>query len=118
LISGQEEARRIYLGVISALELNNLPHVIIDIGGGSTELILGKGGEPEYLSSTKVGAVRLSDLFVAKDPITTDEFERLQNYIQGMLERPTDDLRRLLGQEPVYHDWYFRHDRGIGRNAR
>jgi exopolyphosphatase/guanosine-5'-triphosphate,3'-diphosphate pyrophosphatase len=101
LISGQEEARRIYLGVISALELNNLPHIIIDIGGGSTELILGRGGEPEYLSSTKVGAVRLSDLFVANDPITTEEFDRLQNYIQGMLERPTDDLRNQLGKASV-----------------
>jgi exopolyphosphatase/guanosine-5'-triphosphate,3'-diphosphate pyrophosphatase len=101
LISGHEEARRIYLGVISALELNNLPHVIIDIGGGSTELILGRGGDPEYLSSTKVGAVRLTDLFVSSDPITHGEFERLQNYIQGMLERPTDDLRHKLGQEQV-----------------
>ncbi|HBW58527.1 MAG TPA: exopolyphosphatase, partial [Oscillatoriales bacterium UBA8482] len=64
LISGQEEARRIYLGVLSAMELNNQPHIIIDIGGGSTELILGDGWEPRFLSSTKVGAVRLTKDFV------------------------------------------------------
>ncbi|AFY68934.1 Ppx/GppA phosphatase [Thalassoporum mexicanum PCC 7367] len=101
LISGQEEARRIYLGVISALELNNSPHVIIDIGGGSTELILGQGGDPEYLSSTKVGAVRLTDLFISSDPIDKEEFGRLKDYIQGMLERPTDDLRQRLRQERI-----------------
>lgn len=101
LISGQEEARRIYLGVLSALELNNQPHVIIDIGGGSTELILGNGHDPDFLSSTKVGAVRLSDLFISTDPISNLEFERLQIYIRGMLERPTDDLRMLLDGSPA-----------------
>ncbi|WP_019498724.1 Ppx/GppA phosphatase family protein [Pseudanabaena sp. PCC 6802] len=101
LISGQEEARRIYLGVLSALELNNQPHVIIDIGGGSTELILGDGRDPDFLSSTKVGAVRLSDLFISTDPISNPEFERLQIYVRGMLERPTDDLRVLLDGSPA-----------------
>ncbi len=101
LISGQEEARRIYLGVLSAIELNNQPHVIIDIGGGSTELILGNGHDPDFLSSTKVGAVRLSDLLVSTDPISNREFERLQIYIRGMLERSTDDLRELLDGSPA-----------------
>ena len=101
LISGSEEARRIYLGVLSALELNNQAHVIIDIGGGSTELILGNGHDPDYLSSTKVGAVRLSDLYITTDPISDREFEKLQTYIRGMLERPTDEIKNSLGQEPV-----------------
>ncbi len=101
LISGQEEARRIYLGVLSALELNNQSHVIIDIGGGSTELILGNGHDPDYLSSTKVGAVRLNDLYITTDPISDREFEKLQIYIRGSLERPIDDLKAILGNEPV-----------------
>ncbi len=96
LISGTEEARRIYLGVLSAIEFENQPRIVIDIGGGSTELILGDGHDPAYLSSTKIGAVRLTDLFVSTDPIAPDEFERLQTYIRGMLERPIDDLRGLL----------------------
>lgn len=101
LISGQEEARRIYLGVLSALELNHKSHIIIDIGGGSTELILGNGHDPDYLSSTKVGAVRLTDLYITTDPISDREFEKLQTYIRGMLERPTDELKASLGNEPV-----------------
>lgn len=92
LISGQEEARRIYLGVLSGMEFNNHPHIIIDIGGGSTELILGDNHEPRYLSSTKIGAVRLTAEFVTTDPISQGEFHYLQAYIRGMLERPVEEL--------------------------
>ena len=101
LISGQEEARRIYLGVLSGMELQEQNHVIIDIGGGSTELILGNGHEPEFLSSTKVGAVRLTDLFLASDPPTAREIDLLQGYVRGMMERSTDEILRLLGEEEV-----------------
>lgn len=96
LISGSEEARRIYLGVLSALEFNNQSHVVIDIGGGSTELILGDGHEPRVLSSTKVGAVRLTAEMVTTDPISTREFIELQAYIRGMLERPIEELKAAL----------------------
>jgi len=93
LISGEEEARRIYLGVLSGMEFDQSPHVIIDIGGGSTELILGDGRhDPRSLSSTKVGAVRLTNEFVSTDPIEDTEFITLQAYIRGMLERSIDDL--------------------------
>lgn len=93
LISGQEEARRIYLGVLSGMEFNSQPHVIIDIGGGSTELILGDGLEPRCLTSTKIGAVRLTGEFVKTDPISRDEFAYLQAYIRIALERPIEELR-------------------------
>ena len=96
LISGQEEARRIYLGVLSAMEFDNQPHAIIDIGGGSTELILGDGGEPRSLSSTKVGAVRLTAEFVTTDPISNSEFNYLQAYARGRLERPVEELQMQL----------------------
>lgn len=92
LISGQEEARRIYLGVLSGMEFDNQPHVIIDIGGGSTELILGDGHEPRTLSSTKVGAVRLTAELVHSDPISNSEFHYLQAYVRGMLERSVEEL--------------------------
>ncbi|MGA1601804.1 MAG: Ppx/GppA phosphatase family protein [Prochlorothrix sp.] len=96
LISGPEEARRIYLGVLSGMELHQQPHVIIDIGGGSTELILGSGQEPLSLSSTKVGAVRLTSEMVTTDPISEGEFQYLRAYLRGMLERPVEDLRSHL----------------------
>lgn len=96
LISGQEEARRIYLGVLTGMELNNHPHIIIDIGGGSTELILGDSHEPRSLSSTKIGAVRLTGEFITTDPISNTEFHYLQAYVRGMLERPVEELRANL----------------------
>ncbi|WP_448381368.1 Ppx/GppA phosphatase family protein [Gloeomargarita sp.] len=101
VISGVEEARCIYLGVLSGMELNRQPHIVIDIGGGSTELILGDGGEPQYLSSVKVGAVRLTQELITTDPISNAEYEWLRAYVQGMLEWPTYDLRQQLRRQSV-----------------
>lgn len=102
LISGQEEARRIYLGVLSGLDFQQTPHIIIDIGGGSTELILADSQEPRFLSSTKVGAVRLTQEFVRSDPISKTSFLQLQAYIRGMLERPCENILQGLypGEKP------------------
>jgi exopolyphosphatase/guanosine-5'-triphosphate,3'-diphosphate pyrophosphatase len=96
LISGQEEARRIYLGVLSGMDFQNQPHAIVDIGGGSTELILADSHEPRFLSSTKVGAVRLTQDFVTTDPIGSAEFAALRAYVRGMIERPIDELHLSL----------------------
>ncbi len=102
LISGQEEARRIYLGVLSGIEFNNTPRIMIDIGGGSTELIFGDSEEPRTLSSTKIGAVRLSVELIKTDPISDAEFTYLQAYVRGQLERPIDDIQSQIqaGEKP------------------
>lgn len=103
LISGTEEARRIYLGVLSGMEFDGQPHSIIDIGGGSTELILGTGEPHRFLSSTKVGAVRLTAQFVSTDPISEVEFSTLRAYVRGMVEPNTTKLKsHLKPDEPVH----------------
>jgi exopolyphosphatase/guanosine-5'-triphosphate,3'-diphosphate pyrophosphatase len=96
LISGQEEARRIYLGVLSGMDFGGKVHAVIDIGGGSTEIILGDSKDIRFLSSTKVGAVRLTQRFITSDPINDQDFLRLQGYVQGMLERPVDEFKLVL----------------------
>ena len=103
LISGQEEARRIYLGVLSGMEFGEKYHAIIDIGGGSTEIILADSEDARFLSSTKVGAVRLTKQFITSDPVDNNEFLKLQGYIQGMLERPVDEFKNELqpGEKPI-----------------
>lgn len=102
VISGPEEARRIYLGVLSGMSFNNQPHILIDIGGGSTELTLGDGHEPRTLSSTKVGAVRLTAERITSDPISPEQFRALQAYIRGMLERSVEEVQAHLkpGERP------------------
>jgi exopolyphosphatase / guanosine-5'-triphosphate,3'-diphosphate pyrophosphatase len=102
LISGQEEARRIYLGVLSGVEFNNIPHLIIDIGGGSTELILGDMHEPRTLSSTKIGAVRLTAEFIPNNPVSDREFIYLKAFVRGQLERAIDEIKANLrpGETP------------------
>lgn len=92
LISGQEEARRIYLGVLSGIDFTDQPYIIVDIGGGSTEIVLADNQQPRFLSSTKVGAVRLANQFVKSDPISKTELASLHAYVKGMLERSTDEI--------------------------
>jgi exopolyphosphatase/guanosine-5'-triphosphate,3'-diphosphate pyrophosphatase len=75
--------------------------VIIDIGGGSTELILGDGHEPRSLSSTKVGAVRLASEFITTDPVSSKELKFLQAYIRGRMERPVEELKANLEPEEL-----------------
>jgi exopolyphosphatase / guanosine-5'-triphosphate,3'-diphosphate pyrophosphatase len=96
IISGQEEARRIYLGVLSGVEFDNTPHLIIDIGGGSTELILGDSHEPRTLSSTKIGAVRLTAEFIPTNPVSDRALSYLQAFVRGQLERPIDEIKANL----------------------
>lgn len=104
LISGEEEARRIYLGVISGMELKGKPHAIIDIGGGSTEIILGSGGPHDFVSSSKVGAVRLSARFVTSDPVSRKEYDYLSAYVRGVLEPTIDKLKRKLNKTNVHNE--------------
>jgi len=102
LISGQEEARRIYLGVVSGMDFQNQAHIIIDIGGGSTELILADSQEIRFLSSTKIGAVRLSQDLITTDPISPTELAYLRAYTRGMLERAGSEIKHhlQLGEVP------------------
>ena len=66
LVSGPEEARLIYLGVLSGMPFGDRPHLLLDIGGGSTELILADGRDAR-VTNTRVGAVRLQRDFVEDD---------------------------------------------------
>jgi len=65
VISGPEEARLIHLGVLQALPLAGTTHLVVDIGGGSTEFIVGRDTTPVLLRSVKLGAIRLTERFFA-----------------------------------------------------
>ena len=103
LVSGPEEARLIYLGVLSGMPFGDRPHLVLDIGGGSTELILADGRDARALTSTRVGAVRLQRDFVKDDPIPPHRRSFLQAFIQGSLEPAVDKVHRRIkpGEKPV-----------------
>ncbi len=86
LISGAEEARLIYLGVLSGMKFEDRPHILLDIGGGSTELVLADGRDARALTSTKLGAVRLQKQLVKEEPISSKRRKFLKTFIMASLE--------------------------------
>jgi exopolyphosphatase / guanosine-5'-triphosphate,3'-diphosphate pyrophosphatase len=71
LLAGSEEARLSFLGATAGLDAP-VPYLVVDIGGGSTEFVLGDR-EPEGLISVDIGCVRLSEQFLASDPPMPEE---------------------------------------------
>jgi len=74
VIGGHEEARLIYLGVAHELPRSPDPRLVVDIGGGSTEFIIGRGLEPERLESLKIGCVGFTQRFFPEGLITAEAF--------------------------------------------
>ncbi len=91
VISGQEEARLIHLGVQSRWPHSRQRILIIDIGGGSAEIILSESGRMLLAASKQLGALRLTELFLKSDPPKETELHRLEEYIA---ERLAPTLRR------------------------
>jgi exopolyphosphatase/guanosine-5'-triphosphate,3'-diphosphate pyrophosphatase len=88
VISGLEEARLIHLGVQARWPHPKERLLILDIGGGSAELILGEAGHFVEAFSKPLGAVRLTELFLKNDPADPRELARMQKYIQERIEGP------------------------------
>ncbi|MDE3167411.1 MAG: Ppx/GppA family phosphatase [Acidobacteriota bacterium] len=94
IISGREEARLIHLGVES-----NWPHpekrvLILDIGGGSAEIIAAEHGRMIDAYSKPLGAVRLKEAFLHEDPPAALQLHQMREYIEAKLDTPV----RRLGQ--------------------
>lgn len=88
VVGAKEEARLIYLGVRHAGGFGGAPdepHLAIDVGGGSVELIVGTNERAMLLESRKLGAARMTAKFIKSDPPTKDEIERLRGHYQKEL---------------------------------
>jgi exopolyphosphatase/guanosine-5'-triphosphate,3'-diphosphate pyrophosphatase len=95
VVSGREEARLICLGVLH----DKQPHqrsLCIDIGGGSTEIILAQGEQPSDLWSLDLGAVRLTELFDVQDKVPKKHLELIRNYAREMLDERIKTLPRTV----------------------
>jgi exopolyphosphatase / guanosine-5'-triphosphate,3'-diphosphate pyrophosphatase len=95
VISGMEEARLIYLGVSHHVDRGPGTTLVVDIGGGSTELIIGEGHEPRRLESLKVGCVGISEQFFDGGRLSQRRFDLARLEVRRELRPVTLAFQRL-----------------------
>lgn len=86
IISGLQEAELIYFGVNQALKIGNEPALIMDIGGGSIEFIIGTDDKIDWKQSFEIGGQRMVEKFHKTDPISKDEITALEKYLFDSLQ--------------------------------
>jgi exopolyphosphatase/guanosine-5'-triphosphate,3'-diphosphate pyrophosphatase len=86
VIGGHEEARLIYLGVAHELPRSIEPRLVVDIGGGSTEFIIGRGLEPERLESLKIGCVGMTQRFFPEGRLSAEAFDAAETAARVEIE--------------------------------
>ena len=96
IISGLEEARLIYAGVVHTSPSSPDKRLVIDIGGGSTEVVIGEGFNPLLLESLSVGSVGLSSSYFEDGKISEKRFERARTEVRLELE-PIQEAYKKLG---------------------
>ena len=98
IIGGQEEARLVYMGVSHSVSSSEGRILVVDIGGGSTELIIGRGYQPLHLESVFIGCVSLSQKFFNDGTITRKSMQRAITRGRLHLE-PMEKAYRRIGWE-------------------
>jgi exopolyphosphatase/guanosine-5'-triphosphate,3'-diphosphate pyrophosphatase len=99
IISGVEEARLIHLGLVSSRRSDPATTLMIDLGGGSCELTISQGGHIRDAVSLPLGAVRLTDEFLAHDPPRKGELKRLR----GMVGREVGRIAARISAAKIKH---------------
>lgn len=102
ILTGEEEARLVFLAVLSGLNPRPRRSVVVDIGGGSTEIIFGEGQDGNQVISLELGCVRLTERFVRSDPPTEDELGSVRRFVQDVFQEKltdfvADGLERAVG---------------------
>jgi exopolyphosphatase/guanosine-5'-triphosphate,3'-diphosphate pyrophosphatase len=94
VISGREEARLIYQGVAHGLPQGNERRLVVDIGGRSTELILGQGFEPKQMESYRVGSIAWSTRYFPNNQFSRHAFEMAEIAAKAVLDEALNAYRR------------------------
>ncbi len=95
ILTGEEEARLVFLAVLSGLSPQTGRSVVVDIGGGSTEIICGEGEMGTQVISLELGCVRLTERLIRSDPPAREELEAIRDHV-------LDVFREKLGSfEPA-----------------
>jgi exopolyphosphatase/guanosine-5'-triphosphate,3'-diphosphate pyrophosphatase len=98
-ISGREEARLIYLGVARSLHLAGKKALFIDIGGGSTEIAVGDGGDPLFVDSLKLGGIRLANLFLGERrdaPVSRKVLREMRGFVGDTIVRTVESVKHEM----------------------
>jgi exopolyphosphatase/guanosine-5'-triphosphate,3'-diphosphate pyrophosphatase len=85
VISGEEEAQLSFLAITKDLEGAGESILVVDVGGGSTEFILGKGDQISQWISLPLGSVRFTEQFLRSDPVRDEEWEKIEKKIRELL---------------------------------
>jgi len=102
IISGLEEARLIYLGVAHSLAVSDdSRRLVMDIGGGSTELIIGERFEPLTLESMHMGCVSVSQRYFGDGTLSKKRFNKARNFAGAELEPHQSRFRALSWEEAI-----------------
>ena len=95
IVSGMEEARLIHLGAMSAVPIAGRPHIVIDIGGGSTELIVGDHAPAALARSLKLGHMRLTDRFFDGGVIADGAVKACRRHIKSFVAHVAGEARDI-----------------------
>jgi exopolyphosphatase/guanosine-5'-triphosphate,3'-diphosphate pyrophosphatase len=95
VVSGTEEARLIYLGVMQALPVYDSRVLLVDIGGGSVEYLNGYKGQPRYATSLKLGCIRLTQQFFRKSDHRPKDVRACRDYVRGFLETSKREMGKM-----------------------
>jgi len=98
VISGREEARLTYLGVANSVDLGGKQAIFVDIGGGSTEVIVGDSAKYDFLDSLKLGAIRVTSTLLtpgAEHPVSPVQYEAVKEYIRNLSVRTVQRVREF-----------------------
>ncbi len=100
VLDGEEEARLTYRGA-TAEQPPAVPTLVIDIGGGSTEMIVGTGTEIAFHASLQAGVVRHTERHISGDPPTAVELEALAGDVRGLIADALAGRRAMLAPRPA-----------------
>jgi len=104
VISGPDEAALIYLGVTSGLRMEDNQVMIVDIGGGSTEIAIGSANTTPYLSSAKLGSIRLTNIFFPEQyekPVSRDHYENIRDYVRKELQPAIEQAKKYPADKVI-----------------
>lgn len=95
IISGHEEAETTFLGAIAGKSETEMTQMVIDIGGGSTELIVGKGKKILYSESIRTGGVQLKDHFGFGEILDDQQVQQIRTYLKETVNSAIQNIKRF-----------------------